>query len=72
MMTRTLVESEVIYMLCERCKAKTSTRKQVLITCKRCHQEEYVPLYNDNLCKACNEKAGTCEECGRVIQEIKK
>ena len=56
-------------MLCERCKAKAPTRKQVFITCRKCGAEEYVPLYNNNRCKACNEKAGTCEECGRKIEE---
>lgn len=55
-------------MLCERCKAKASTIRQVLITCKTCGKEECVPLYNNNRCKLCNEKAGTCEECGRVIK----
>lgn len=54
-------------MFCERCGAKTSTRRQVLITCSVCRKESYVPLYNNNKCKDCNEKAGTCEECGRSI-----
>ena len=57
-------------MLCERCKVKAITRKQVIITCKTCGQEEYVPVYNNNRCKTCNEKAGTCEECGRKIESI--
>ena len=52
-------EREVIEMLCNRCKMKTTTRKQVSITCKKCGQEAYVPLYNNNVCKTCNEKAGT-------------
>ena len=60
-------EREVIEMLCNRCKMKTATRKQVAITCKKCGQEAYAPLYNNNICKTCNEKAGTCEECGRTI-----
>ena len=57
-------------MLCERCKAKASTRSQVMITCKICGKEVYVPLYNNNCCKECNEKAGTCEECGRPIEGV--
>lgn len=55
-------------MLCERCKAKASTRRQVLITCRICGREEYALLYNNNRCTECNEKMGTCEECGRVIE----
>lgn len=58
----------MLRMLCERCKVKTSTRRQVLITCRVCGEEEYVPLYNNNRCKGCNEKAGTCEECGRKVE----
>ena len=54
-------------MLCQRCKAKAATRRQVLVTCKTCGREEYVSLYNNNKCKACNEQAGTCEECGKKI-----
>ena len=55
-------------MLCERCKSKTSTRKQVLVTCRVCGSEEYAPLYNNNLCKGCNEKLGICDECGRRLE----
>lgn len=55
-------------MLCERCKAKASTRRQVVITCKMCGKEEAVLLYNNHCCKKCNEEAGTCEECGRKIE----
>ena len=60
---------EVLNMLCERCKSKASTRRQVLITCKTCGKEEYVPLDNNNRCKICNEKAGTCEECGKLLEK---
>lgn len=61
----------MLRMLCERCKAKTSTRREVCITCKTCGKEAYVSLYNNNRCKECNEKAGTCEECGRKIEAEK-
>ncbi|MDO5518809.1 MAG: hypothetical protein Q4F66_14730 [Clostridium sp.] len=62
------------HMLCERCKAKGEVRRQVLITCVECGEEEYAPLYNNNRCKKCNEAAHRCEECGRKIEEsyIKK
>ena len=57
-------------MLCERCKLKTSTRKQVMITCKVCGKEEYVSLYNNNCCTICNEKAGVCDECGKKLSDV--
>lgn len=56
-------------MFCNRCRAKSSTRKKVSIICKVCGNEADVPLYNNNRCKVCNEKLGTCEECGRKIEE---
>lgn len=56
-------------MLCKRCKAKVSTRRQVTIICKTCGREEQVPLYNNNRCKECNVKMGICEECDRKIDE---
>lgn len=54
-------------MLCERCKAKASPRRQVQIICKKCGREEYATIYNNNCCKECNEKAGVCDECGRRL-----
>ncbi|ADZ83099.1 hypothetical protein [Cellulosilyticum lentocellum] len=54
-------------MFCKRCKEKGKVRKQVLIRCKQCGEETYVPLYNNDKCQKCNEAANTCEECGRKI-----
>lgn len=54
-------------MFCKRCKEKGKVRKQVLIRCKQCGEETYVPLYNNDKCQKCNEAANTCEECGREI-----
>ncbi|MBE6022875.1 MAG: hypothetical protein E7231_06530 [Cellulosilyticum sp.] len=58
-------------MLCERCKEKMTARREIVISCKTCGKEEYVPLYNNNQCKTCNQKSGTCEECGRMISKMK-